>query len=176
MTEKRLLLDANILVRALFGKRVKDILLNHSETIEFYCPDICFAEARKYIPSISVRTGQEPAAGFQLLDRLAEIIEPVDRSFYEEYEATPAVASPPATSRTGRSSQPPCCSTALSGRKTRTSLGAASPPGQRTTSKFFFRLVAPDSFRRTLSLHGERDANPDLRVPRNSLPAGLRVH
>jgi predicted nucleic acid-binding protein len=88
MTEKRLLLDANILVRALFGRRVQQILLHHSEIIEFYCPDICFDEARKYIPSISARTGRDPSTGFQLLERLAEIVEPVDRSFYGRYEST----------------------------------------------------------------------------------------
>ncbi len=87
MTEKRLLLDANILVRALFGKKVRELLLSHLDTTEFYCPDICFPEARKYIPSISARTSRDPSAGYLLLDELAETVQPVGRSFYEEHEA-----------------------------------------------------------------------------------------
>jgi predicted nucleic acid-binding protein len=87
-TKKCLVLDANILVRALFGRKVRGLLESHSDTTEFYCPDICFPEASKYIPSISARQGRDPGEGFKLLDALAEIIEPVDHSFYKKYEAT----------------------------------------------------------------------------------------
>jgi PIN domain len=47
---KGLALDANILIRAVLGKRVRSLLETYEDSVDFYTPDICFEDAREYIP------------------------------------------------------------------------------------------------------------------------------
>jgi hypothetical protein len=47
---KGLVLDANILLRAVLGQRVRELLEAFEDTATFYSPDVCFDDARKYIP------------------------------------------------------------------------------------------------------------------------------
>ncbi len=86
--QKRLVLDANILLRAVFGKRVRSLLETYEDSVSFYAADICFTDARKYITSISEKRRIDPGPGILLLDQLARLVEVVDRSLYEEYEAS----------------------------------------------------------------------------------------
>lgn len=89
MTEqKRLVLDANILLRAVFSVRVRRLLETYEDSILFFAPDVCFADARKYIPSVAAQRGFNAAPGIAVLDQLSRIVEIVDRSLYEEYESS----------------------------------------------------------------------------------------
>ena len=83
---KGLVLDANILIRAVFGQRVRQILEAYEDVAGFYSPDVCFQNAGKYIPDLSERRGFDPAVGLSVLDQIGRIVEPVDRSLYEDYE------------------------------------------------------------------------------------------
>jgi predicted nucleic acid-binding protein len=83
---KRIVLDANILLRGVFGVRVLGLLEAYDDTVAFYSPEVCFDDAQKYIPDIAARRNLDPAAGVLVLGRLAHIVEPVDRALYEEYE------------------------------------------------------------------------------------------
>jgi hypothetical protein len=60
---KGLVLDANILIRAVFGQRVRQILEAYEDVAGFFSPDVCFQDARKYIPDLSERRGFDPATG-----------------------------------------------------------------------------------------------------------------
>ena len=60
---KGLVLDANILIRAVFGQRVRQILEAYEDVAGFYSPDVCFQDAGKYIPDLSERRGFDPAVG-----------------------------------------------------------------------------------------------------------------
>ena len=54
MTEpRRLVLDANILLRAALGVRFRTLLKTYEDSTSFYTPDICFLDARKYIVDLS---------------------------------------------------------------------------------------------------------------------------
>jgi predicted nucleic acid-binding protein len=86
--QKRVVLDANILLRAVFGLRVRSLFETYEDTISFYAPDICFADARRYIPSISEKRSIDPGPGIVVLNHLSRLIEVVDRSLYEEYETS----------------------------------------------------------------------------------------
>ena len=92
---KRLVLDANILLRGVFGVRVRSLLEAYEDAIAFYSPDVCFEDARKYIPDLASRRNFDPADGLALLDQLSGIVELLDRSLYEAYEelARPRIAS-----------------------------------------------------------------------------------
>ena len=88
MEQKRLVLDANILLRAVFGVRVRSLLETYEDSVSFYTPDVCFSDARKYIPVIAAPRQFDPAAGLLVLDQLARLVEIVDQSLYEEYESS----------------------------------------------------------------------------------------
>ncbi|HEV3315453.1 MAG TPA: PIN domain-containing protein [Candidatus Angelobacter sp.] len=81
-----LVLDANILVRAVLGQRVRQILEQYEDTILFYSPDICFADAHYYLRLILEQRGIDPEPGVAALDQISRIVQCVDRSLYEGYE------------------------------------------------------------------------------------------
>jgi len=83
---KGLVLDANILIRAVFGQRVRQILEAYEDVAGFCSPDVCFQDARKYIPDLSERRGFDPAVGLSVLEEIGRMVEPVDRSLYEDFE------------------------------------------------------------------------------------------
>jgi predicted nucleic acid-binding protein len=84
---KRLVLDANILLRAVFGIRVLTLLETYEDSVSFYTPDICFSDALKYVPIISATRQLDPSPGLLVLNQLAHLIEIVDQSLYQEHEA-----------------------------------------------------------------------------------------
>jgi|SRR5579884_1809142 len=84
--QKGLVLDANILLRAVFGVRVRQILETYEEKTRFYTPDICFEDAQKYIGVISKQRRLDVDLGLSILDQVARVVEQVDRSLYEEYQ------------------------------------------------------------------------------------------
>ena len=84
--QKRLVLDANILLRAVFGVRVRTLLEAHEDSVSFYAPDVCFADARRYIPTLAAKRGMDPAPGIAVLEEISRLVEIVDRSLYEEHE------------------------------------------------------------------------------------------
>src|ERR1039457_4101190 len=47
-----LVLDANILMRAVLGKRARALLAKYGERIEFVAPDVAFDEARRRLPQV----------------------------------------------------------------------------------------------------------------------------
>ena len=83
---KGLVLDANILLRAVFGIRVMQILETYEDVAGFYSPDVCFAEAEKYIPDVAKRRGLNSALARSILQDVTGIIQPVDKSLYESHE------------------------------------------------------------------------------------------
>ena len=59
---KGLVLDANILIRAVFGQRVRQILEAYENVASFCSPDVCFQDARIHTKSLGGR-GFDPSAG-----------------------------------------------------------------------------------------------------------------
>ncbi len=85
---KGLVLNANILLRAVFGQRVHQILDCYEDEANFYTPEVCFQDAQRYIPEVSGRRGFDVDLGLSVLDQLGRLVQRVDRSLYEEYEST----------------------------------------------------------------------------------------
>jgi predicted nucleic acid-binding protein len=84
---RKLVLDANILLRAAFGRRVHDLLKRYENSVEFYSPDSCIEEALNNIPTIAVRQRIDAAFAKSLLTEIVdEMILVVDRVLYEEFE------------------------------------------------------------------------------------------
>jgi predicted nucleic acid-binding protein len=81
-----LVVDANILIRAVLGRRVRSLLETYEESVAFYTPDICFRDAREYIPDILASRGVDPQAGFILLEQIGLLVQPVDHALYLDFE------------------------------------------------------------------------------------------
>jgi hypothetical protein len=62
--QKRLVLDANIILRAVFGVRIRNLLETYEDSVAFYVPDVCLADAPKYIPSVAANVESTPLLEF----------------------------------------------------------------------------------------------------------------
>lgn len=51
----RPVLDANILVRAALGKRVKNIIATYAVNAEFFAPEVAYDDAERHRPEILTR-------------------------------------------------------------------------------------------------------------------------
>ena len=81
MSERKgLVLDANILLRAVLGRRVREILETYEDQARFYTPDVCFQDAQRYIPVISKERGLDVDLGLSVLNQIGRVVEQVDRS------------------------------------------------------------------------------------------------
>jgi predicted nucleic acid-binding protein len=80
------ILDANILIRAVLGKRVREILEAHSARVRFFAPDTAFAEAREHLPEILLKRGIAPEAAVAVLAELAVLIGCIDGEIYGPFE------------------------------------------------------------------------------------------
>lgn len=83
-----MILDANILLRAVFGERVRNLLEKYEDEARFYTPDVCFQDAQKYVPVVLQSRGLDAALGLSVLSQIGQIVLRVDRSLDEEYEAS----------------------------------------------------------------------------------------
>lgn len=83
-----IILDANILIRAVLGKRVREIIETHYGRTRFFAPDTAFAEAREHLPDILLKRGISPESALTVLDELIGVIECVDAEIYGPLEHT----------------------------------------------------------------------------------------
>ena len=57
MQHKRLVIDANILIRAVFGQRVRELIAQASEHVAFYLAEANYEEACHYLTQLAPRRG-----------------------------------------------------------------------------------------------------------------------
>jgi predicted nucleic acid-binding protein len=82
-----IVLDANILIRAVLGRRVRQIVETYAARgVRFYAPDVAFEDARKYLPPLLKKRGKPEAGLPAALEYLRHLIEPVDRDLYSAFE------------------------------------------------------------------------------------------
>lgn len=84
MSSKAIVLDANILIRAVPGKRVRDLVIAHAYDVSFFAPDVAYADARKYLPALLEKRGISPEPAMTVLDSLVPIIRIIDGEIYVE--------------------------------------------------------------------------------------------
>jgi len=81
-----LVLDANILIRAVLGSRVLALLRTYAEQVEFLTPDTAFEEAREKLPEILERRRVPVAPAMAILDQLAGVVQVVEAETYKSFE------------------------------------------------------------------------------------------
>jgi predicted nucleic acid-binding protein len=83
MSGKAIVLDANILIRAVLGKRVRELIFDYAATVKFFAPDVAYADARKYLPALLKKRGVDSSAAMVVLDRLEGVVRSIDAELYE---------------------------------------------------------------------------------------------
>jgi predicted nucleic acid-binding protein len=83
-----IVLDANILIRAVLGRRVLQLVeVYAAQGIRFFAPDVAFIDALKYLPLLLKKRGISDADVAATLDYLENFIEPVGQELYALFEA-----------------------------------------------------------------------------------------
>lgn len=83
---KALILDANILIRAVLGPKVRNLILDNVEKVRFFAPEVCLADAKKYLPEILSRKGLDPSLAIDVLDGLLNHIQLLENDWLEDFE------------------------------------------------------------------------------------------
>lgn len=94
-------LDANILIRAVLGKRVRQMIEKYAEQrVRFFAPDVAFADAEKYLPPLLKKRGK-PHKISGALRYFREVIELVAPEIYTAFENEAGSAYEDETRMTG---------------------------------------------------------------------------
>ena len=83
MSSKAIVLDANILIRAVLGRRVRELIFDNAVMVKFFAPDVAYVDARKYLPALLNSRGVDGTAAMLVLDRLEGVVQPIDVELYE---------------------------------------------------------------------------------------------
>lgn len=84
--KKALILDANILIRAVLGSRVSSLLAEMSPEVRFFTPAQCVKDAYHYLPPIFQQKGIDDALAIASLDILLRNISVMEWEVYKRYE------------------------------------------------------------------------------------------
>ena len=87
MPGKALVVDANILIRAALGKRVRKVIETYAGQVSFFVPEVAYAEAEEHLPALAIKRGGDPEKVLAFLRSLAHLIEPIGSEVYGEFEA-----------------------------------------------------------------------------------------
>ncbi len=136
MAARRLVLDANILVPAVLGKRVKAVIAAHASEAEFFVAEVAYDDAERHLPAVLIKFGRgdeiDGALGY--LTNCARQSSPFPRSSSPTRRTKRWSASSSAILTIGRSLRWPWCSSAHFGLRTTTSSVPMSRPGRPTGS------------------------------------------
>jgi len=75
MPSKALVLDANILVRAVLGKSVRQVIETHCEVVSLFVPEAAYVEAEEHLPKLVMKRGGNPEKATALLRSLRCLVE-----------------------------------------------------------------------------------------------------
>ncbi len=82
-----IVLDANILIRGVLGRRVRQIIDTYEpQGLRFFTPDVAFDDAEKYLPLLLKKRGKPHADLPASLDYLRKIVEPIPSELYSLFE------------------------------------------------------------------------------------------
>lgn len=74
MTSRRIVLDANILIRAVLGDHVRRLITAYAADVDFGAPEIAFLDAAEHLPNIAAARGIDPVPWLDSLSALRELV------------------------------------------------------------------------------------------------------
>jgi predicted nucleic acid-binding protein len=82
-----IVLDANILIRAILGQRVRHLLETYAgQGLRFYAPVVAYADAAKYLPALLRKRGMSDTDVPAALEYLQSLAEPIYEDIYGVFE------------------------------------------------------------------------------------------
>lgn len=84
---KRIVLDANILVRGILGERVRQLLEKYSGQTQFFTAEVCYHDVRRHLPTILEKRGLPAAPFLTAIDTLVNVVIPLDEAIYAIHKA-----------------------------------------------------------------------------------------
>lgn len=87
MARKALVLDANILIRAVLGQRLRRILEVHADDISFFLPETAYAEAEEHLATLVVKRAGDVSKALLALKAMAALVTIVGVDLYRDFEA-----------------------------------------------------------------------------------------
>ncbi|CAM8625877.1 COG5378 Predicted nucleotide-binding protein [Oxalobacteraceae bacterium] len=83
---KALILDANILIRAVLGLKVRNLILDNADKVRFFVPEVCLADAKKYLPEILSSKGLNSSLAIDVLDGLMSHMQLLENDWLADFE------------------------------------------------------------------------------------------
>jgi len=65
------------LVRAVLGRRVRNVIETYGEEVSFFVPEVALAEAEEHLPALAVKHGGDPGKALAFLHTLGRLVEVV---------------------------------------------------------------------------------------------------
>jgi len=84
---KRLILDANILARAVLGVRVRALIERYAADVAFFVPESAIAETREHLPAILQKRRLPADQALEVLEHLRAFLQELPLGFYADQEA-----------------------------------------------------------------------------------------
>jgi hypothetical protein len=64
----------HILIRAVLGRRVRSLLEEYEDSMEFFSPDVCFEQVREHLPAILEGRGLSANSGLAVLKEIELLV------------------------------------------------------------------------------------------------------
>jgi hypothetical protein len=87
MPNRALVVNANILVRAVLGKCVREIIETYAGEVTLFVPEPAYAEAQEHLAALVVKRGGDPQKALGVFDSLDRLTELIGSEVYSEFEA-----------------------------------------------------------------------------------------
>ena len=81
------MVDANILVRAVLGRRVRDLVATSGGNVSFFVPETALVEAKEHVAALMVKRGGDPEVALAFLRSLSHLVELIGCEVYGPFEA-----------------------------------------------------------------------------------------
>ena len=83
---KWIVLDTNILIRAILGERVPNLLEKYHFHCNFITPVLCYQELSNHLPQILQKRNLPLETFSDAIEKLTKIVMPIAQEIYSEYE------------------------------------------------------------------------------------------
>ena len=85
MPSRALIVDANILVRAVLGRRVRDVI-EGAGNVSFFVPETAFVEAEEHVAALAIKRGGDPEIALAFLHSMSHVVELIGCEVYGQFE------------------------------------------------------------------------------------------
>jgi hypothetical protein len=75
-------------VRAVLGRRVREIIETYAEQASFFVPEVAYFEAEEHLPALIIKRGGDPDKALRLVRSLGSLVDLIGSEIYSDFENT----------------------------------------------------------------------------------------